>query len=78
MTPSFRVLKLLLCKSVQPRLVLQFKRGEISHDQIKGEVTKDDNISDKKQICVGFLVRSEVISLLVDETITKRYPENFC
>ena len=79
-------LALLLCRFVQPSLVLQVKRGEISHDQTKGEVMKDDNILDKK-LCwfVGFLnfycflVRCEVISLLEEnETINKRQPETFC
>ena len=79
-------LALLLCRFVQPSLVLQVKRGEISRDQTKGEVMKDDNILDKK-LCwfVGFLnfycflVRCEVISLLEEnETINKRQPETFC
>ena len=59
-------------------LVLQFKRGEISHDQIKGEAIKDDIILDKKQLFVSFIVRNQVISLLDDETITQREAENFC
>ena len=33
---------------------------------------KDENIFIKKQIFVGFLVRSLVILLLAEETITKR------
>lgn len=59
-------------------LVLQFKRGEISHNQIKGEAIKDDIILDKKQLFVGFIDRNQVISLLDDETITQREAENFC
>ena len=41
-------LVLLLCRFVQSSLVLRFKGGEISHDQVKGGVMKDDNIFDKK------------------------------
>ena len=59
-------------------LVLQLKRGEILHDQIKGEVIKDDSILNKKQLFVGFIVGSQVISLLDDETITEKEAENFC
>ena len=53
----FSCTQLLLCRFVQPSLVLAFKRGEIPHDQIKGEVLRDGNISDKT-LCqsVGFLV----------------------
>ena len=72
MTPFFRALSFYyvnLCNHVS---VLQFKRGEISYYQIKGEVMKDENILDKKQMFVSFLVRIQVISLLADGTITKR------
>ena len=43
-------------------LVLQFKGDEISYYQIEGEVMKDENILDKKQMFVGFLIRIHVIS----------------
>ena len=77
-------LALLLCRFMQPSLVLQVNRGEIIHDQTKGEIMKDVNILDKNfagllvflDFC--FLVRCQVISLLEeDETITKRQPETF-
>ena len=39
---------------------------------------KDENILDKKQIFLGFLVRIQVISLLEDGIITKREAKNVC
>ena len=49
MTPSFRALGVCYVDSTTEFVsTIQFKRGEIPHDQIKGEVMRDDNISDKK------------------------------
>ena len=72
MTPPFRALSFYyvnLCNHVW-----FYNSREVRFHMIKS-FTKDENISDKKQM---FLVRSQVISLLVDGTITKRYPENCC
>ena len=78
MTPSFRALSFHYVNLCNHVLVLQFKRGEISYYQIKGEVMKDENILDKKQMLFGFLVCIQVIPLLADGTIAKTYPESFC
>ena len=72
MTLSFRGLSFHYVNLCNHLLVLQFKRGEISYYQIKAEVMKDENILDKKQMFVSFLVPSQVISLLADGTISKR------
>ena len=39
---------------------------------------KDDIIVNKNQLFVGFIVGSQVISLLDDETITEKEAEIFC
>ena len=70
MTPSFRALSFYYVSFCNHVLVLQFKRGQISYDQIKGEVMKDENIMDKNQMFFCFLAHSQVISLLADWTIT--------
>ena len=78
MTPSSRALSSYYVSFCNHVLVLQFKRGQISYDQIKEEVMKDENILDKNQISFCFLAHSQVISLLADGAITYRQPENFC
>ena len=77
---------LLLRRFVQPSLVLQFERGEIPHDQIKGDVVKKKEILGKKlgwsvgffSVFIVLLVRSRVISQFKDGTITNRKAESFC
>ena len=76
MTLSFRTLS--LCYVNLCSHVWFCSSREISHGQIKGGVMEDEIILDKKQIFVGFLVRSQVISLLEDVIISKREAKNVC
>ena len=56
----------MLGRFAQPEVVMQYKRGEISYEEIKVEVMK-----------LYFLVRGQVNALLSDGTITEKQVQTF-
>ena len=73
----FSCICLLLSRFPQPEIVRQYKRGEISYEEIKVEVMNTANILEIERLFVVFLVRGQVNALLLDGTVTERQVQNF-
>ena len=73
----FSCTRLLLSRFAQPEIVRQYKRREISYEEIKVENMNTANILENERLCVGFLVRGQVNALLSDGTVTERQVQNF-
>ena len=73
----FSCTRLLLSRFAQPEIVRQYKRREISYEEIKVENMNTANILENERLCVGFLVRGQVNALLSDGTVTERQVQNY-
>lgn len=67
---------LLWSRFSKPKLVQQYKKGELSCEEIKVQITDVDNILENDWLFGGFLVWGQVNALSSDGTITQRQVRN--
>ena len=73
----FSCTSLLLSRFAQLEIVRQYKREEISYEEIKVEVINTTNMIENEQLFVSFLNRGQVNALLSDGTVTERQVQKF-
>ena len=73
----FSCTSLLLSRFASPQLVGQYRRGELSKENVKAKVMDLDKVLPTSKIFVGFLVRGKINSLLDQGDISERQKSNF-
>lgn len=73
----FTCAKQLLSRFASPELVRKFDNGDVTINDIKGEVFKEENILDSSKMFVGFLLRTKLNELLNEGDISERDFDSF-